>query len=187
MHSLKSKFLRKIIFLLFLIPLLSEAGMNETSIYSFDVKNILGENVSLSKYKGKVMLIVNTASQCGFTPQYEGLEKLHQSYKDQGLSILGFPSNQFMEQEPESNEKIIEFCRTVYSIQFDMFSKIDVNGENADPLYRYLKKEAPGFLGTEGIKWNFTKFLIDRSGKVLKRYAPSTKPRDIENDIKKLL
>ena len=161
-----------------------EKSMN---IYDFNVVTIDDEEVSLSKYKGKVLLIVNVASECGFTPQYEGLEKLYQTYKDQGFMILGFPSNQFAKQEPGSNEKIKFFCQGTYDVHFDMFAKIDVNGEEASPLYKYLKKEQGGFLWMDSIKWNFTKFLVDADGKVVDRYAPSTKPENIEYDIEKLV
>ena len=157
------------------------------SIYDFNVTDIHGRHISLSKYRDKVLLIVNVASKCGFTPQYEGLEKLYRTYKDQGFMILGFPCNQFSEQEPGSNKEIFAYCTSTYDVSFEMFSKIDVNGENAAPLYKYLKKEQSGFLGTESIKWNFTKFLIDRKGNVIDRYSPSTKPSSIEKDIKKVL
>jgi len=157
------------------------------SIYDFSVKDIEGKEISLSKYKDKVLLIVNVASKCGFTSQYEGLEKLYSKYKDQDFMILGFPSNQFGSQEPGTNKEIKEFCTLTYGVEFDMFAKIDVNGENEIPLYTYLKKEASGFLGTKSIKWNFTKFLVDKNGKVINRFGSSTKPFDIENDIKELL
>lgn len=157
------------------------------SVYDYKVKNIEGQEISLSKYEGKVLLIVNVASKCGFTSQYEGLEKLFQDYKDEEFMILGFPSNQFGSQEPGSNKEIQEFCRLTYGVDFDMFAKVDVNGENEIPLYTYLKKEASGIFGTTGIKWNFTKFLIDSKGKVIERYGSSTKPVEIEPEIKKLL
>jgi len=157
------------------------------SIYDFNVKDIDGKSISMSKYKGKVLLIVNVASECGFTPQYEGLEKLYEEYKEKGFMVLGFPSNQFLSQEPDSNEKIKVFCQGTYNVSFDMFSKIDVNGDNAAPLYKFLKKEQGGFLWIDAIKWNFTKFLIDRDGKVIERYSPSTKPKEITEDIEKLL
>ena len=157
------------------------------TFYDFDVTTIDDEEVSLSKYKGKVLLVVNVASECGFTPQYEGLEKLYKKYKDQGFMVLGFPSNQFAGQEPASNEKIKYFCQGTYSVDFDMFAKIEVNGENASPLYKYLKKEQGGFLWMDSIKWNFTKFLIDRNGNVVDRFAPQTRPANIEYEIKKLL
>ncbi len=157
------------------------------SIYDFNVTTIEGKDISMSHYKDKVLLIVNVASECGFTPQYEGLEKLYEEYKDDGFMILGFPSNQFGEQEPGSNDEIVFFCQGTYDVQFDMFSKIDVNGDNAIPLYKYLKSEQSGFLWTESIKWNFTKFLVDREGNVVKRYGSSTKPESIKKDIEALL
>ncbi|MGA1933089.1 glutathione peroxidase [Arcobacter sp. YIC-464] len=157
------------------------------SIYDFKVKDIDGKEVSMSKYKDKVLLIVNVASKCGFTSQYEGLEKLFDKYKNKEFMILGFPSNQFANQEPGTNKEIKEFCTLTYGVNFDMFSKIDVNGDNEDPLYTYLKKEASGVLGTESIKWNFTKFLVDKEGNVLDRFAPTTEPFDIEPKIKELL
>ncbi len=156
-------------------------------IYAFTVRDIKGEEISMSKYKGKVLLIVNVASECGFTPQYKGLEKLYRTYKDKDFMILGFPSNQFGAQEPKSDKEIYFFCHETYDVSFDMFSKIDVNGENAIPLYEYLKKEQKGLLWTEAIKWNFTKFLIDKEGKVIKRYGSSTKPEAIKKDIELLL
>ena len=158
-----------------------------TTIYDFTAVDIKGETVSLDNYKGKVLLIVNTASRCGFTPQYEGLEALYQEYKDRGLEILGFPCNQFGSQEPEGEEKISEFCELNFGVSFPLFSKIDVNGDNAHPLYQYLKNEAPGLLGSKGIKWNFTKFLVDGDGNVVKRYAPADKPKSIEKDVATLL
>ncbi len=157
------------------------------SIYDFKVKTIDGQEITLEKYKDKVMLIVNVASKCGFTPQYEGLEALHVRYVEEGLGVLGFPCNQFLGQEPGTEEEIKEFCTLNFGVNFDMFSKIDVNGENAHPLYKYLKGEAEGVLGTEAIKWNFTKFLVDKNGKVVKRYAPSTTPQEMDEDIRKLL
>lgn len=157
------------------------------TLYDFNVKSITGENISMSKYKDKVLLVVNVASECGFTPQYKGLETLYQSYKDEGFMVLGFPSNQFGKQEPKSDKEIYFFCQGTYDVSFDMFSKIDVNGENTAPLYQYLKKEQSGVLWTEAIKWNFTKFLVDKEGNVIKRYGSSTKPKDIAEDIKALL
>ena len=141
----------------------------------------------MANYKGKVVLVVNVASKCGYTPQYAGLEKLNKKYKDKGLVVLGFPSNQFKKQEPGTNKEIQNFCTVNFGVTFPLFSKIDVNGDNAIPLYKYLKKEKTGFLGSESIKWNFTKFLIDRKGKVVKRYGSSTKPKEIKKDIEKLL
>lgn len=173
--------------ILLLLPLFLFSKEPIMSIYDFKVKNIEEKEISLSKYKGKVLLIVNVASKCGFTSQYEGLENLYQKLKDKDFMILGFPSNQFGNQEPGSNEEIAQFCRLTYGVDFDMFAKIDVNGEKEEPLYTYLKKEASGILGTQKIKWNFTKFLINKEGKVIKRYGSITKPEDIEKDILKLL
>lgn len=166
---------------------ISFAGEKEMLIYDYKVKDIDGKEVELSKYKGKTLLIVNVASKCGFTSQYEGLEALYDKYKDKDFAILGFPSNQFANQEPGTNEEIKEFCRLTYGVSFDMFAKIDVNGKNESPLYTYLKKEAPGVLGSTNIKWNFTKFLVDRDGKVIDRYGSTTKPSSIEPEIKRLL
>jgi len=146
-----------------------------------------GQPVDLSAYAGKVLLIVNTASKCGFTPQYAGLEALQRRFADQGFAVLGFPCNQFGAQEPGDAEEIRNFCSLTYDVTFPMFAKVDVNGADADPLFTALKKQAPGFLGTGGIKWNFTKFLVDRGGQVVERYAPTTKPEAIEADIAKLL
>jgi glutathione peroxidase len=146
-----------------------------------------GQPVDLSAYAGKVLLIVNTASKCGFTPQYAGLEALQRRFADKGFAVLGFPCNQFGAQEPGDAEEIRNFCSLTYDVTFPMFAKVDVNGADADPLFTALKKQAPGFLGTGGIKWNFTKFLVDRGGKVVERYAPTTKPEAIEGDIAKLL
>lgn len=146
-----------------------------------------GTQIDLSDYAGKVLLIVNVASKCGFTPQYEGLEALHRRYADRGFEVLGFPCNQFGAQEPGDAAEIANFCSLTYDVTFPVFGKIDVNGPDAAPLYRYLKKAAPGLFGTEGIKWNFTKFLVDRTGNVVDRYAPQTKPEDIAADIEKLL
>lgn len=156
------------------------------SVYDFTVKNIDGKEVHISDYKGKVLLIVNTASECGFTPQYEGLEKLYEDYKSKGFEILAFPCNQFGGQEPGNNEEIKKFCSTNYSVTFPLFDKIDVNGENADPLYKYLKSEQSGLI-TDDIKWNFTKFLIDKNGKPVNRYASQTTPDKISTDIEKEL
>ncbi len=157
------------------------------SIYDFEVKTMDGELRSLSDYQGKVLLIVNTASKCGFTPQFKELQELYQTYKEKGFSVLGFPSNQFMNQDPGTNEEIKTFCEINFGVTFPMFAKVDVNGKEADPLYQFLTKEAPGALGVKAIKWNFTKFLIDQNGKVHERYAPSTKPSEIIKDIEKLL
>ncbi|HVF15555.1 MAG TPA: glutathione peroxidase [Steroidobacteraceae bacterium] len=158
-----------------------------SSAYDHEAKLLDGTPVRLADYSGKVMLVVNTASQCGFTPQFEGLEKLYESYKDRGLVVLGFPSNQFGEQEPGSADEIGAFCQKNYGVTFPMFEKIDVNGDAAHPLYKWLKQSAPGVLGSERIKWNFTKFLVDRSGSVKARYAPVTKPEQIAKDIEALL
>ena len=154
-----------------------------TSVYDFRAKTLRGDEVSLADYRGQVMLIVNTASKCGFTPQYEGLEKLYDKLHGRGLSVLGFPCNQFGKQEPGNEAEIGQFCQVNYGVSFPMFAKIDVNGENAHPLYQYLKHEKPGLLGSERIKWNFTKFLVDRAGKVVARFAPMTKPETIEGPV----
>ncbi len=156
------------------------------SIYEFHVLDYLGNDVCLEEYKGKVLLIVNTATGCGFTPQYEGLEKLYKSHHEQGFEILDFPCNQFAHQAPGNDEEIHQFCTLKYNTTFKQFKKIDVNGKSAHPLYEYLKEQQKGTLGKR-IKWNFTKFLVDREGNVIKRYAPTVKPEDIEEDIKKLL
>lgn len=160
--------------------------MSDT-VYDFNCETTAGKQKSLSDYKGKVLLVVNTASKCGFTPQFEGLETLYEKYQDSGLEILGFPCNQFGKQDPGSNGEITEFCQLNYGVSFPMMAKIEVNGGGTPPLFKHLKKKAPGALGTQAIKWNFTKFLIDTQGNVLKRYASATKPKDIEKDIKKLL
>jgi glutathione peroxidase len=157
------------------------------TIYDFRVKTIEGDEISLDKYRGTALLIVNVASQCGFTPQYAGLEQLHEKYKDQGFAVLGFPCNQFGAQEPGSEAEIKTFCETSFGVTFPLFAKIDVNGPQAHPLYNYLREARPGILGTESIKWNFTKFLIDREGNPIKRYAPKEKPEDIDKDVNNLL
>lgn len=157
------------------------------SLYDFEVVTIHHEKTTLAPYKGKVLLIVNTASGCGFTPQFEGLEKLYKSYQSKGFAVLGFPCNQFAGQEPLDEKGIENFCRISYGVTFPMFAKIDVNGNNSHPLYTHLKQNAKGILGSEAIKWNFTKFLVDQNGKVIKRYAPSTSPESIASDIEKLL
>ena len=154
--------------------------------YTFSAKKINGKEINFIEYKGKVVLIVNTASKCGFTPQFEGLEKLYKEYKEQGLEILGFPSNQFSQQDPGNNDEILEYCQMNYGVTFTMFNKIDVNGANTHPLYKYLKSQKKSLLGAE-ISWNFTKFLIDKEGNVVKRYLPNTKPQDLKKDIEKLL
>lgn len=171
----------------FILITLWSTLMSAPSIYDFDVVNVKKEKMTLAPYKGKVILIVNTASRCGFTPQFEGLEKLYKAHQNKGFVVLGFPCNQFGSQEPLSEPQIENFCRLDYGVTFPMFAKIDVNGANSHPLYRHLKENAPGILGSEIIKWNFTKFLIDRNGKVIRRYAPSTTPESIEADIQKLL
>ena len=157
------------------------------NVYDFTCKTNSDQNRSLTDFEGKVLLIVNTASKCGFTPQFAGLEELYDKYHDRGLEILGFPCNQFGKQDPGSNDEITEFCQLNYGVSFPMFGKIEVNGRAADPLYQHLKREAPGALGTRGIKWNFTKFLVDSSGAVVKRFAPATTPRQLEKDIEALL
>jgi len=146
-----------------------------------------GSTADLSDYSGEVMLIVNVASKCGFTPQYEGLEALQRKYAGKGFSVLGFPCNQFGAQEPGDAEEIASFCKLNYDVSFPLFGKIDVNGDNAAPIYKHLKDEAPGLLGSKAIKWNFTKFLVDRSGKVVKRYPPQAKPEDLARDIEALI
>ena len=155
--------------------------------YDLSIVRNNGTEEKLEDYKGKVLLIVNTASKCGFTPQYEGLEELYQKYKEQGLEILGFPCNQFGAQEPGSDNDIAEFCKVNFGVSFPLFSKIDVNGENAHPLYKELKSSAKGILGTEAIKWNFTKFLISRDGEEVTRYAPKDSPESLINKIEELL
>lgn len=157
------------------------------SLYSISVKNIENKEVSLADYKGKVLLIVNVASKCGFTPQYEGLEALQKKLGNRGFTVLGFPCNQFGKQEPGDAEEIKNFCKLTYDVDFPLFQKIEVNGANAHPLYQYLKDEKPGFLGTKAIKWNFTKFLVDRNGQVVERFAPTDKPEDLEEKIAALL
>ncbi|EGF81618.1 hypothetical protein BATDEDRAFT_10803 [Batrachochytrium dendrobatidis JAM81] len=161
--------------------------MTDSPIYSFAVKDLRGTPVDLGQYKNKALLIVNTASKCGLTPQFAGLEALNKKYSDQGLQVIGFPCNQFMGQEPNEGEAIAEVCQRNYGVTFPMMEKINVNGADAHPLYQYIKKEAPGTLGIEMIKWNFEKFLVDRNGKVVKRFAPTTTPESIEPEIAKLL
>lgn len=156
------------------------------SVFDFTVKDIDGNEVALSQYKGKFLLIVNVASKCGFTPQYKGLEAMYEEMKDH-VVVLGFPCNQFGAQEPGDAEEIKNFCSLSYDVKFPLFSKIDVNGDNAAPLYQFLKKEKPGLLGSEAIKWNFTKFLVDREGNVVKRYAPTDSPESIKKDLSKML
>jgi len=160
--------------------------MNQT-LYDFSVKSSRNTLINLSSFKGKVLLIVNVASKCGFTKQYAGLEKLYRKYKKEGLCVLGFPCNQFSNQEPGTDEEIQNFCKLTYEVTFPVFAKINVNGPSSDPLYLFLKDAMPGLLGSKGIKWNFTKFLIDKEGKPVKRFPPQTSPEDIEPEIKKLL
>lgn len=156
------------------------------SFYDYSARKMNGREVKMETYKGKVVIVVNTASKCGFTPQFAELETLYKKYKDQGLAILGFPCNQFANQDPASNQEIQNFCQLNYGVSFDMFEKVDVNGPETTPLYQFLKEEAKGAFG-EKIKWNFTKFLIDRKGEVIRRYAPATPPLKMEEEIKKLL
>lgn len=187
-----------LLILLLLLPLSILAKKNNTNeninngekmktFYDFNATSIIGENISMEHYKGKVVLVVNVASNCGFTPQYKGLQELYENHEDNNFTILGFPSNQFGEQEPGTAKEIKTFCTVNFDVTFPLFEKIDVNGENTHPLYKFLKSEATGILWTEGIKWNFTKFLVDKKGKVITRYGSSTKPKDIEADILKLL
>lgn len=157
------------------------------NVYDYSATTISGKEVAIADFKGKVLLVVNTASKCGLTPQFKDLEALYEKYKDQGFIVLGFPCNQFMSQDPASNEEISEFCQLNYGVTFPMFAKIDVNGDEAHPLFKHLKEAAPGLLGMNAVKWNFTKFLVDRQGNVLERYAPTTEPKDIAKDIEKLL
>lgn len=156
-------------------------------LYTHPITLNNGEQTTLEQYKGKVLLIVNTASKCGFTPQYEGLEALYKKYKDRGFEVLGFPCDQFGHQEPGSDSDIAQFCSLNFGVSFPLFKKTNVNGPDANPLFEALKQGAPGLLGTKRIKWNFTKFLVNTEGKVLKRYAPTVKPESIEKDIVKLL
>lgn len=158
-----------------------------TKITDFEVKAADGSTAALSAYRGRVLLIVNTASQCGFTPQYAGLEALHRRYRERGFEVLGFPCNQFGAQEPGDAAEIASFCSLTYDVTFPVFAKIDVNGGNADPLFERLKKDAPGLMGSKAVKWNFTKFLVNREGQTVRRYAPTTKPEDLAADIEALL
>jgi glutathione peroxidase len=161
--------------------------MAEADVWGFEAQTIAGQRVKLSRYKGKVLLIVNTASQCGFTPQFDGLQALWQAYQDQGLVVLGFPSNQFGAQDPGNNDEIASFCQLNYGVSFPMMAKIEVNGADAHPLYQWLTREAPGLLGSQAIKWNFTKFLIGRDGKTIKRYAPQDEPAKLVADLEAAL
>lgn len=157
------------------------------SVYSYHVKGINGQPIPLEEFSGKVLIIVNTASKCGYTPQYKDLQSLYEKYGEDDLVVLGFPCNQFMNQEPGEEAEIQSFCEMNYGVTFPLFAKVDVNGKDADPLFQYLSSEAPGALGIKSIKWNFTKFLIDRSGNVMKRYAPNTSPLEMQTDIEALL
>ena len=157
------------------------------SLFDIEVKTIQGQVQTLEPYRGQVMLIVNTATKCGFAPQFKGLQKLHDTYKDQGFTVLGFPSGQFANQELGTDEEVAQACELNFGVSFPLFSKIDVNGKNAHPLFKHLTKEAPGLLGSKSIKWNFTKFLIDSAGQVIKRYSPTTTPDKLEQDIIRLL
>ena len=179
--------MHRLITILLLTLILNAGEPMQKHFYDFSANSITGETISMSNYKNKVILVVNVASECGFTSQYEGLEKLYETYKNQGLVILAFPSNQFAGQEPGTNKEIQNFCKLNFGISFPLFEKIEVNGDNTHPIYLFLKSEATGFLGTEGIKWNFTKFLIDKEGNVIDRYGSSTKPKKIATDIEKLL
>lgn len=161
--------------------------MHNPTVYDFAARDIAGKDIALSDFKGQVMLIVNTASKCGFTPQFGGLEALHKSFAGKGLAVLGFPCNQFGAQDPGADGEIAEFCQVNYGVSFPMMSKIDVNGPAAHPLYKWLSAEAPGLLGSKSIKWNFTKFLVGRDGHVIKRYAPLDKPADLAKDIEAAL
>jgi glutathione peroxidase len=158
-----------------------------TSIYDFSAESITGQRADLSTQRGKVLLIVNTASACGFTPQFAGLEKLWEEYRDRGLVVVGFPSNQFGAQDPGSNDEIASFCQLNYGVSFPMMAKVDVNGAKAHPVWQWLTAEAPGLLGTQAIKWNFTKFLVGKDGRVIKRYAPQDKPESLRQDIEAAL
>lgn len=164
-----------------------EAKEIDMNVYDFKVKTITGIETTLEPYKGKVMLIVNVASKCGFTKQYTGLQSLYEKYKDKDFVVLGFPCNQFMSQEPGTEKEIQNFCQVNFGVSFPLFSKIDVNGDDAHPLYKHLKSKASGFLGSETIKWNFTKFLVDKEGNVVKRFGSSTEPNEIEKDIEKYI
>jgi glutathione peroxidase len=158
-----------------------------TSVYDFSAQDIQGKPVALKKFKGQVLLIVNTASECGFTPQFKGLQALHERYGQQGLAVVGFPSNEFGGQDPGENAEIASFCEMNYGVSFPMMAKVEVNGGNAHPLWQWLKGEKPGFLGTEAIKWNFTKFLVGKDGQVIKRYAPQDEPEKLAKDIEAAL
>lgn len=178
--------------LLYLIDILKAILKDEldkimSSVYEYSAQSITGDKIALNQYKDQVLLVVNTASKCGFTPQYKGLETLYQDFKAQGFSILGFPCNQFASQESGSEDEISQFCELNFGVTFPLFAKIDVNGVDAHPLFNHLKTSAKGLMGSESIKWNFTKFLVNKDGEVIKRYAPTTKPEAIRSDIEKLL
>ena len=158
-----------------------------TSVYDFEARSIAGRTVPLANYRGRVLLVVNTASACGYTPQFGGLEELHQAYGPRGLAVLGFPCNQFGSQDPGSNDEIAQFCQLNYGVSFPMMAKVDVNGPDAHPLWKWLTAEAPGLLGSKAVKWNFTKFLVGRNGRVLRRYGPTDTPEAIESDLIPLL
>ena len=175
-----------IIMLFFAMSLFAANKSREENIFGFKVKDIDGKEIEMSKYKGKVLLVVNVASECGYTPQYDGLEKIYDKYKKDGFEVLGFPCNQFGGQEPGTEAEIKTFCTSKYSVSFPMFSKVDVNGDKAIPLFKYLTSNTDGFI-TDAIKWNFTKFLIDKDGKVIERYGSNTKPESISEDIEKAL
>lgn len=175
------------LFAVLIISFVLAGNISSQSIYPFEVVTIDGEKTTLEQYKGKVVLILNVASKCGLTKQYEGLEALYKKYKDSGLVILGFPCNQFMGQEPGTEAEIAEFCSVKYGVTFPLFSKVEVNGDDAHPLYQFLKKELPGTGNKSDIEWNFAKFLIDQNGKPVSRYHPRVKPVDLEGDIEKLL
>jgi len=166
---------------------MAKTTSTSTSIYSFSARALNGEEIGFERYRGRPLLIVNTASECGFTPQYKGLQNLYQQYAARGLEVLGFPCNQFGKQEPGDAEQIGNFCERNFGVSFQLFEKIEVNGENTHPLFRYLKTEAPGLLGLKRINWNFTKFLVNRDGEVLRRYGPPKKPDEIAVDIEKVL
>ena len=161
--------------------------MSASTVYDFEARQIDGKDIALSAFNGQVMLIVNTASKCGFTPQFGGLEELHKAYAGKGLAVLGFPCNQFGSQDPGANGDIAEFCQLNYGVSFPMMGKVDVNGPQAHPLYKWLSAEAPGLLGSKSIKWNFTKFLVGKDGQVIRRYAPTDKPADLAKDIETAL
>ena len=158
-----------------------------SELYNISIKDIDMNLVDLSSYEGKTLLIVNVASKCGFTPQYKDLQNLYEKYQDQGLEVLGFPCNQFGAQEPGTNEEVKSFCDLNYNVSFKMFDKIDVNGSDASPLFKFLKHESPGIMGTEAIKWNFTKFLVNKDGQVMKRFAPKDGESEIESELQKIL